>query len=118
MPVENKYPLDELLAECADYTARTKRHITFEYTLIKGVNDSPRAAEELAARLRRFPCRVNLIPLSPVEEFAGETPPREALESFLRILEKRGVEGTLRESKGKGVDAACGQLRRRNPAAG
>ena len=118
MPVENKYPLDELLAECADYTARTKRHITFEYTLIKGVNDSARAAEELAARLRRFPCRVNLIPLSPVEEFAGEAPPREALESFLRILEKRGVEGTLRESKGKGVDAACGQLRRRNPAAG
>ena len=52
------------------------------------------------------------------EEFAGEAPPREALESFLRILEKRGVEGTLRESKGKGVDAACGQLRRRNPAAG
>ena len=118
MPVENKYPLDELLAECADYTAKTKRHITFEYTLIKGVNDSPRDAEELAARLRRFPCRVNLIPLSPVEEFAGETPPRESLESFLRILEKRGVEGTLRESKGKGVDAACGQLRRRNPTAG
>ncbi len=118
MPVENKYPLDELLAECADYTAKTKRHITFEYTLIKGVNDSPRDAEELAARLRRFPCRVNLIPLSPVEEFAGEAPPREALESFLRVLEKRGVEGTLRESKGKGVDAACGQLRRRNPTAG
>ena len=117
MPIENKYPLDELLAECADYTAKTKRHITFEYTLIKGVNDSPRDAEEVAARLRRFPCRVNLIPLSPVEEFAGEAPAREALETFLRILEKRGVEGTLRESKGKGVDAACGQLRRRNPPA-
>ena len=116
MPVENKYPMGDLLRECADYTARTKRHITFEYTLIKGVNDSVRDAEELAGRLRRFPCRVNLIPLSPVEEFSGEAPPREAMEAFLRILEKRGVEGTLRESKGKGVDAACGQLRRRSCA--
>ena len=114
MPIENKYPMDDLLRECAGYTAKTKRHITFEYTLIKGVNDSVRAAEELAGRLRRFPCRVNLIPLSPVEEFAGEAPARETMETFLRVLEKRGVEGTLRESKGKGVDAACGQLRRRS----
>ncbi|NCA82567.1 MAG: 23S rRNA (adenine(2503)-C(2))-methyltransferase RlmN [Opitutae bacterium] len=118
MPIENKYPMDALLRECADYTAKTKRHITFEYTLIRGVNDSVRDAEELAGRLRRFPCRVNLIPLSPVEEFAGEAPARDAMDAFLRILEKRGVEGTLRESKGKGVDAACGQLRRRNPPAG
>ncbi len=113
MPIENKYPMDELLRECADYTAKTKRHVTFEYTLVKGVNDSLRDAEELAGRLRRFPCRVNLIPLSPVDEFAGEAPPRPVLEAFLRALETRGVEGTLRESKGKGVDAACGQLRRR-----
>ena len=113
MPIENKYPMDALLKACADYTAATNRHITFEYTLVKGVNDSARDAEELARRLGRFPCRVNLIPLSPVDEFTGEAPSRAAMESFLRILEKRGVEGTLRESKGKGVDAACGQLRRR-----
>ena len=117
MPIENKFPMDDLLQECAKYTAQTKRHITFEYTLVKGVNDSLHDAEELASRLRRFPCRVNLIPLSPVEEFAGEAPPRAEMEAFLRVLEKRGVEGTLRESKGKGVDAACGQLRRRNPSA-
>lgn len=116
MPIENKYPLDELLRECADYTAKTKRIVTFEYTLIQGVNDSVRAAEELADRLRRFPCRVNLIPLSPVAEFAGAAPPRETLERFLRTLARNGVEGTLRESKGKGVDAACGQLRRRTLA--
>ncbi len=114
MPVENIYPLDELLAACAEYTAATKRHITFEYTLIRGVNDSRADAEELAARLRRFPCRVNLIPLSPVEEFEGEAPPRADMEAFLRALEKRGVEGTLRDSKGRNVDAACGQLRRRS----
>jgi 23S rRNA (adenine2503-C2)-methyltransferase len=114
MPVENKYPMDELLAECAAYTAATKRHITFEYTLVKGWNDSLEAAQELAGRLRRFPCRVNLIPLSPVDEFDGEAPARAAMEAFLRTLEKRGVEGTLRDSKGKNVNAACGQLRRRS----
>lgn len=118
MPIENKYPMEDLLRECAAYTALTKRHITFEYTLVKGVNDSLRAAEELAARLRRFPCRVNLIPLSPVEEFEGTAPPRAEMEAFLQMLARRGVEGTLRDSKGKGVDAACGQLRRRNPLSG
>ena len=113
MPVENKHGLDELLQACVDYTARTKRFVTFEYTLIRGVNDSARDAEELAGRLRKFSCRVNLIPLSPVEEFEGEAPAREAIEAFQRTLEHRGVSVTLRESKGKGVDAACGQLRRR-----
>jgi 23S rRNA (adenine2503-C2)-methyltransferase len=113
MPVENKHGLDDLLQACVDYTARTKRFVTFEYTLIRGVNDSARDAEELAGRLRKFSCRVNLIPLSPVEEFEGEAPAREAIEAFQRTLERRGVSVTLRESKGKGVDAACGQLRRR-----
>ena len=113
MPIENKYPMGDLLAACAEYTARTKRHITFEYTLVKGVNETAADAEELAERLRRFPCRVNLIPLSPVEEFAGEAPSRAAMAEFLRMLQKRGVEGTLRDSKGRDVDAACGQLRRR-----
>ena len=114
MPVENKYPLPELLAACVDYTAKTKRFVTFEYTLIRGVNDSVRAAEELADHLRPFSCRVNLIPLSPVPEFEGEAPPRAVIEEFQRTLENRGVSVTLRESKGKGVEAACGQLRRRS----
>ena len=113
MPVENKYPLPELLAACMEYTAKTKRFVTFEYTLIRGVNDSVRDAEELADHLRPFSCRVNLIPLSPVPEFEGEAPPRAAIEIFQRTLENRGVSVTLRESKGKGVEAACGQLRRR-----
>lgn len=114
MPIENKYPLPELLAACVDYTTKTKRFVTFEYTLIRGVNDSADDAEELAGHLRPFSCRVNLIPLSPVEEFAGEAPSRASIEAFQRTLENRGVSVTLRESKGKGVDAACGQLRRRS----
>ena len=116
MPVENKYPLHELLAACVEYTEKTKRFVTFEYTLIRGVNDSVDDAHELADHLRKFSCRVNLIPLSPVEEFAGEAPPRAVIEEFQRTLENRGVSVTLRESKGKGVDAACGQLRRRTQA--
>ncbi len=116
MPIESRYPMDALLTACQTYTEATKRHITFEYTLIRGVNDSVQDAEDLAAALRRFPCRVNLIPLSPVDEFEGETPSRSDMERFLRILERRGVEGTLRESKGKDVNAACGQLRRRTAA--
>ena len=114
MPIEKKYPLDELLAACMDYTAKTKRFVTFEYTLIRGVNDSVDNAHELADHLRKFSCRVNLIPLSPVDEFQGEAPPRDAIEAFQRTLEIRGVSVTLRESKGKSVDAACGQLRRRS----
>ena len=112
MPVEGRWPMDELLAACREYTAATKRIVTFEYTLIRGVNDSAADAAELAARLRGFPCRVNAIPLSPVAEFGGEAPSREACRAFLEALAKNGVEGTLRESKGKGVSAACGQLRR------
>ena len=114
MPVENKYPMEDLLSACAEYTAATKRHITFEYTLVKGLNDSVEHARELAKRLMRFPCRVNLIPLSPVDEFDGVAPSRGEMTAFLQILEKKGLEGTLRDSKGKGVDAACGQLRRRS----
>ena len=113
MPIENKYSLPDLIDACRDYTRQTKRFVTFEYTLIQGVNDSPAMARELARLLRPFPCRVNLIPLSPVEEFAGEAPPRAAIEAFQRIVEQHGVSVTLRASKGQDADAACGQLRRR-----
>ncbi len=74
MPVNETWPFDELLAACADYTDRTNRIITFEYTLIKNVNDSAVQARALVKLLKKFACRVNLIPLSPVEEFDGERP--------------------------------------------
>jgi 23S rRNA (adenine2503-C2)-methyltransferase len=112
MPAERRWPMEDVLKECAVYTAKTKRIVTFEYTLVKGLNDRADHAAELAGRLRAFPCRVNLIPLSPVEEFAGETPSRESVQGFLRALARGGVEGTVRESRGKGVNGACGQLRR------
>lgn len=111
MPVNRKFPLSDLLAACKAYVAATGRIITFEYTLIRGRNDSPAAAQELVRRLAGFPCRVNLIPLSAVEEFGGESPPRETAQMFLDVLNKAGINATLRASKGSSLRAACGQLR-------
>jgi len=113
MPVNETWPLEELMAACADYTAETNRIITFEYTLIKGLNDSEAQAHQLVKLLRKFSCRVNLIPLSPVEEFDGERPDAETMKIFLETLEKAGINTTFRDSKGSALKAACGQLRAR-----
>lgn len=113
MPANESWPLDELMAACADYTEKTNRIITFEYTLIKGLNDSPEQARQLVNLLRKFSCRVNLIPLSPVEEFDGERPDAETMKIFLEALEKAGINTTFRDSKGSALKAACGQLRAR-----
>ncbi len=113
MPSNKRWPLNALLQACSDYTAKTKRIITFEYTLIKGMNDLPEQAQKLTELLRKFPCRVNLIPLSEVEEFNGERATPEAMQYFFKTLEKAGINATLRDSKGSALKAACGQLRAR-----
>lgn len=113
MPANETWPLKELMDACKTYTEKTNRIITFEYTLIKDVNDSPEQAHELIALLRRFPCRVNLIPLSPIDEFDGERPVRETMRTFFQTLEKAHINTTLRDSKGSNLQAACGQLRSR-----
>lgn len=116
MPVNRKWPIDELIAACADYTAKTKRIITFEYTIIKGVNDSRDDAEELARVVKRVPmAKVNLIPLSPVEHRPDfKTPEDRTMLMFLDVLMKKNVQTMLRRSRGKDANAACGQLRLRN----
>ena len=111
MPVNRRYPLKEILAACRAYAARTKRIVTFEYTLISQVNDAPGQAEALARLLAPLACRVNLIPLSPVEGFAGAPPPPETAKLFIRTLERAGINATLRASQGLQLHAACGQLR-------
>ena len=118
MPVNRRWPIDELLAACADYTRATKRVITFEYTVIKGVNDSRECAEELARQVRRVPmAKVNLIPLSPVSHRPDfKTPDDATMLMFLDVLMKRHVQTMLRRSRGKDADAACGQLRLRRLA--
>ena len=115
MPVNRKWPLDVLLPACAAYTEKTKRIITFEYTLIKGINDSRACAEELARQVRRVPmAKVNLIPLSPVEHRPDfQTPDEATLMMFLDVLMKNHIQTMLRRSRGKDAAAACGQLRLR-----
>ena len=116
MPVNRRWPIDELLTACADYTTKTKRIITFEYTVIKGVNDSRACAEELARQVRRVPmAKVNLIPLSPVSHRPDfKTPDDQTLLMFLDVLMKNRVQTMLRRSRGKDANAACGQLRLRH----
>ena len=116
MPVNRKWPLDVLLPTCAAYTEKTKRIITFEYTVIRGVNDSRACAEELARQVKRVPmAKVNLIPLSPVDHRPDfKTPDEQTLLMFLDVLMKNRIQTMLRRSRGKDANAACGQLRLRN----
>lgn len=114
MPISKRYPIDELLAACSKHIALTGRRITFEYALVKGLNDSNRNAEELAAKLRGMNCHVNLIPLNRVAETGLRGTERPDAERFLEILEKRGIQVTIRRELGSDIDAACGQLRLKN----
>ena len=113
MPVNKRWPIATLLETCASYTEKTGRVVTFEYTLAKDFNDRPHHADALIRLLRHIPCKVNLIPLSPVEGFDGERPDDRACLAFLDALLKAKINTTLRKSRGKEVDAACGQLRLR-----
>ena len=111
MPVNKKYPMETLLAACREYTEKTSRRITFEYTLVKGVNDSPEHARALASRLRGLLCHVNLIPLNKVEETGYDTTERGAVLGFQKILNEKGIPSTIRRELGDDIDTACGQLR-------
>ncbi|MBN1556715.1 MAG: 23S rRNA (adenine(2503)-C(2))-methyltransferase RlmN [Lentisphaerae bacterium] len=111
MPVNRRYPLDALIPACEAYARRTGRIVTFEYTLIRDLNDTPAHASQLALRLRPLPCRVNLIPLSPVAEFDGRPPARGTPGRFAAALKAGGVHATVRRSRGCARHAACGQLR-------
>jgi 23S rRNA (adenine2503-C2)-methyltransferase len=114
MPVNRRWPIAELLETCRAYFEKTGRVVTFEYTLVKDLNDRPRHADALARLLRGMPCKVNLIPLSPVDGFEGGRPDDRVCLAFLDALLKAGLATTLRKSRGRDVDAACGQLRLRN----
>ena len=110
MPINREYPLSELIAVCRRYVAKTGRMITFEYTLAEELNSSEADAEKTAALLSGFNCRVNLIPLSPVDGSPWKTVSGKHAEQFRDVLEKAGINCTLRLSKGSALRAACGQL--------
>jgi 23S rRNA (adenine2503-C2)-methyltransferase len=113
VPINRTYPLEKLLPAIDEYISSTGRRVTFEYVLLHDVNDAPAHAEELSHLLRQRLCHVNLIPVNPVEETGFERPADENTSLFARILERNGVEVTVRKEKGAGIDAACGQLRAR-----
>jgi 23S rRNA (adenine2503-C2)-methyltransferase len=113
MPVNRRYPLRELTAACEYYQRKNGRLITFEYILIRGVNDSPSEVKPLAALARKLNAKVNLIPYNTVEGLPWERPDEEVQERFLKALEREKVTATLRREKGHDIDAACGQLRLR-----
>jgi len=113
MPVNRKYPLNELTAACEYFQQRKGKMITLEYILIAGVNDDPAQARPLAKLAQRLNAKVNLIPYNKVEGLSWVRPTDEAQESFLAALERQKVTATLRREKGHDIDAACGQLRLR-----
>ena len=113
MPVANKYELPEVLAACDEYFKETGRRITFEYSLVHGVNDRDEDAKELAAILKPRNCHLNLIPVNPIKERTFEQPSRKNALNFKNKLEKSGINVTIRREMGADIDGACGRLRRR-----
>lgn len=112
MPVGNKYSIDKIIEACKIYTEVTKRRVTFEYAMISGLNDSRANAEELAGRIKGLLCHVNLIPVNRVEGTGFKKSYRRQLEDFKAVLEKYGIQTTIRRELGQDINAACGQLRR------
>lgn len=112
MPVNRRYPIDELLAACRAYADRTGRRISFEYALIDGFNDSPAHAKELASRIRGMLCHVNLIPVNRIEERDYASSSQQNVKRFVQVLESSGINATVRRTLGQDINAACGQLRR------
>lgn len=112
MPISRKNPIEELLAACRKYADITKRRITFEYALMKGVNDSDACALELVSRLRHTLCHVNLIPMNEVKERSYSKSSDERVARFASLLNEKGIETTVRRRMGMDINAACGQLRR------
>jgi len=111
MPINKKWKVDELLKACRDYTAATKRRISFEYALIAGVNDTPECARQLSAKLRGMLCHVNLIPANEVKERGVKRSSSAAVKRFYDILSGCGITVTIRRTLGSDINASCGQLR-------
>jgi len=111
MPVNLRYPLKELLAACRRYPLEPRRRITFEYVLLKGVNDSEQDARAVARMLRGIRCKINLIPFNPFPGSAFDRPEDRTVRSFQQVLLDHHFTAPIRESRGRDISAACGQLR-------
>lgn len=114
MPIAERYSIRELMEACAYYFEKTGRRITFEYSLVGGVNDTDKDAEGLIALAKPLHCHVNLIPVNPIKERDYVQSKNGRVQAFREKLERAGVAATVRREMGRDIDGACGQLRRRH----
>lgn len=112
MPIANKYSISEILEECRNYIEKTNRRVTFEYSLVKDINDSKEDAKALSKLLKGILCHVNLIPVNEIKENSFKRSSEKTIEEFAQILKSAGIEATVRREMGSDINAACGQLRR------
>jgi 23S rRNA (adenine2503-C2)-methyltransferase len=110
LPVNKRYPIDELLEACREYVDMTGRRITFEWALVNNVNDTPAQAHLLARKLKGLLCHVNAIPLNPTQGYSGQPTTRENANKFKEILNSHGIPCTIRLRRGIDIQAGCGQL--------
>jgi 23S rRNA (adenine2503-C2)-methyltransferase len=110
VPLNRKYPIEELLAACREYVGEGRRRVTFEYVLLDGVNDSDAHARRLVRRLEGTPAKVNLIPFNPFPQTRYRRSPPERIRRFFEILNRAGLVTITRKTRGDDIDAACGQL--------
>ncbi len=114
MPINRRYPLEELIPACRKYYEKTGRRISFEYAMIKDTNDTQEDAAQLSRLLKGLPCHVNLIPLNNVEESPLKPSTRQSVMNFQKYLDDHGIPTTVRRTLGSDIDASCGQLRRKH----
>ena len=114
MTIANKYSNDEQMEACAYYHQKTGRRVTFEYSMVKGVNDSAEDAQQLTALAKRVGSHINLIPVNPIKERDFVAPDTHYVQVFKNKLEKNRINVTIRREMGRDIDGACGQLRKRH----
>ena len=112
MPVANKYDIHEVIDACRYYFEQTGRRVTFEYSLVGGVNDTKEDAKELTELIHGMNCHVNLIPVNPIKERNYVQSGQVQIEKFKKLLEKSAIHVTIRREMGRDIDGACGQLRK------
>lgn len=111
MPIAYTYSIEQIMDACRYYLSQTARRISFEYSLVKGVNDSPECARQLIKLVHGMNCHINIIPVNPIKERDYEQSEKNSIHNFKEILEKAGVNVTIRREMGRDIDGACGQLR-------
>ena len=111
MPIANKYSIAEIMDACRYYLDKTGRRISFEFSLVKGVNDTKECANELIELVKGLNCHINMIPVNPIKERDYEQSEKNSIKNFRDMLERKGINATVRREMGRDIDGACGQLR-------